>query len=558
MNERWWHNSVVYQIYPRSFKDSNADGIGDLRGIIEKLDYLKKLGIDVIWLSPVYESPMDDNGYDISDYYAIADVFGDMEDMDDLILQAKERGIRIVMDLVVNHTSDEHAWFIESKKSVDNSKRNWYIWKAPGPNGEAPNNWGSWFSRSAWTYDETTKAYYLHLFSPKQPDLNWENPDVRDAIFEMMTYWLEKGIGGFRMDVINLIGKPQDYPDGALTGIGVMGIDQFANHASAHTFLREMNRRVLSKYDLLTVGETPNVTPYEGKLYSHPDRHELGMVFQFEHMDVDRDDLFSPQKPLDLPKLKHIMKKWQEELHGQGWNSLYWSNHDQARTVSRFGNDTTPEYRILSAKMLATTLHFMEGTPYIYQGEEIGMTNRIEKSIDAYDDLFDHHRYDVLVNDRGLTDSDAMAIITPFSRDNARTPMQWDDSENAGFTTGKPWLSLNPNYLEINVDAALSDKNSIFYHYQKLIQLRKDSPYSDAIIYGRHEMILESDPVVFAYKRMTLNQTLLVVSNFSDQDVERALDETAIQVVISNYEDTSLNLVRLTLRPYESAVFEIV
>ncbi len=555
MNRKWWHNAVVYQIYPRSFNDSNGDGIGDIPGIIEKLDYIAGLGVNVIWLSPIYKSPMDDNGYDISDYMDIAPEFGTMADVEDLIEKAADRGIKIVMDLVVNHTSDEHPWFIESKSSKDNPKRDWYIWKDPKPDGSVPNNWGSHFTRSAWEFDEKTGQYYLHLYSKKQPDLNWANPEVRKAVFDMMHFWLKKGIGGFRMDVINMIGKSSDYPDGALLDEGVAGFDQWANNSLTHQYLREMNAEVLSKYDILTVGETPYVTPFEGRLYSHPGRHELGMIFQFEHMGVDKENELGIRKPIDLAELKRIMGRWQDGLNGRGWNSNYWSNHDQPRAVSRFGDDGA--FREESAKMLGTTLHMMFGTPYIYQGEELGLTNTYYETIDDYNDLFDHYKYDLMTTDFGISNEKAMATIRYFSRDNARVPMRWSSEENGGFTTGTPWLKINPNYKEINAEKELANKDSVFYHYRKLVALRRDSEYSDVIAYGRHALVLPDDKAVYAYTRMLDGKELLVVSNFTGEEQKRSLEGKAVKVVLSNYDDSSTMLQDLTLRPYESVVYEI-
>ena len=465
MERQWWHSSVVYQIYPRSFNDSNGDGIGDINGIREKLDYLKELGIDVIWLSPVYKSPNDDNGYDISDYCDIMDEFGTMEDMDNLLKEANEKGIKILMDLVVNHTSDEHKWFIEAKKSKDNEYRDYYIWRDP-VNDKEPNDLGSTFSGSAWQYDEESGQYYLHLFSKKQPDLNWENENVRKEVYDMMNFWIDKGIGGFRMDVIDLIGK---VPDDMITG----------NGPKLHEYLQEMNKAALEGNDLLTVGETWGATPEVAKLYSNPERKELSMVFQFEHIGLDQiegKDKWDV-KPLDLLELKRVLSKWQTELEGEGWNSLFWNNHDLPRIVSRWGNDK--EYRVESAKMLATILHGMEGTPYIYQGEEIGMTNIRLENIDEYNDIETLNMYKDRIS-KGYSHEEIMNSIYIKGRDNARTPMQWDDSENAGFTTGKPWLAVNKNYKEINVKKALEDKNSIFYHYKKLIEIRKNN---DTIIY---------------------------------------------------------------------------
>ena len=460
MERQWWHSSVVYQIYPRSFKDSNGDGIGDINGIREKLDYLKELGIDVIWLSPVYKSPNDDNGYDISDYYDIMDEFGTMEDMDNLLKEANERGIKILMDLVVNHTSDEHKWFIEAKKSKDNEYRDYYIWR-DSVDGNEPNDLGSTFSGSAWQYDETTGQYYLHLFSKKQPDLNWENGKVRNEVYKMMNFWVDKGIGGFRMDVIDLIGK---VPDEMITG----------NGPKLHEYLQEMNKAALEGNDLLTVGETWGATPDVAKLYSNPERKELSMVFQFEHIGLDQIEGKEKWdvKSLELLDLKKVLSKWQTELEGQGWNSLFWNNHDLPRIVSRWGNDK--EYRIESAKMLATLLHGMKGTPYIYQGEELGMTNVRFDDINDYNDIESLNMYKDRLS-KGYSHNEIMESIYAKGRDNARTPMQWDDSENAGFTTGTPWLAVNKNYDKINAKQCLQDENSIFNHYKKLIDIRKNT-----------------------------------------------------------------------------------
>ena len=444
MERQWWHSSVVYQIYPRSFNDSNGDGIGDINGIREKLDYLKELGIDVIWLSPVYKSPNDDNGYDISDYCDIMDEFGTMEDMDNLLKEANERGIKILMDLVVNHTSDEHKWFIEAKKSKDNEYRDYYIWRDP-VDGHEPNDLGSTFSGSAWQYDETTGQYYLHLFSKKQPDLNWENENVRSEVYKMMNFWVDKGIGGFRMDVIDLIGK---VPDEMITG----------NGPKLHEYLQEMNKAALEGNDLLTVGETWGATPEVAKLYSNPERKELSMVFQFEHIGLDQIEGKEKWdlKELELLDLKKVLSKWQTELEGQGWNSLFWNNHDLPRIVSRWGNDK--EYRVLSAKMFATLLHGMKGTPYIYQGEELGMTNVKFEDINEYNDIESLNMYKDRLS-KGYTHDEIMESIYAKGRDNARTPMQWDSTENAGFTTGTPWIAVNKNYNEINAKQCLQDEN---------------------------------------------------------------------------------------------------
>ena len=539
MERQWWHSSVVYQIYPRSFKDSNGDGIGDINGIREKLDYLKELGIDVIWLSPVYKSPNDDNGYDISDYYDIMGEFGTMEDMDNLLKEANERGIKILMDLVVNHTSDEHKWFIEAKKSKDNEYRDYYIWRDP-VEGHEPNELGSCFSGSAWQYDETTGQYYLHLFSKKQPDLNWENEKVRNEVYKMMNFWVDKGIGGFRMDVIDLIGK---VPDEMITG----------NGPKLHEYLQEMNKAALEGKDLLTVGETWGATPDVAKLYSNPGRKELSMVFQFEHIGLDQIEGKEKWdvKSLELLDLKKVLSKWQTELEGQGWNSLFWNNHDLPRIVSRWGNDK--EYRIESAKMLATLLHGMKGTPYIYQGEELGMTNVRFDDINEYNDIESLNMYKDRIS-KGYTHEEIMESIYAKGRDNARTPMQWDDSENAGFTTGTPWLAVNKNYDKINAKQCLQDENSIFNHYKKLIDIRKNN---DTIIYGDYKLLCEDDENIFAYVRELNGDKILVVCDFYDKDVEFKFDGdfNYSKVLLSNYNDSSKMIEKLKLRPYEAVMY---
>ncbi|MZK52888.1 glycoside hydrolase family 13 protein [Clostridium beijerinckii] len=545
MDKKWWKESVVYQVYPRSFNDSNGDGIGDLRGIIEKLDYLKELGIDVIWLSPVYKSPNDDNGYDISDYEDIMDEFGTMEDMDDLIKEGNKRGIKILMDLVVNHTSDEHKWFIEAKKSKDNPYRDYYIWRDP-VNGEEPNDLRSTFSGSAWQYDETTGQYYLHLFSKKQPDLNWENEEVRNRIYKMMNFWIDKGIGGFRMDVIELIGK---IPDKKVTH----------NGPKLHEYIREMNKKTFGGKDLLTVGETWGCTTEIAKKYSNPDDSELSMIFQFEHILLDQQpgkekwDL----KPLELLDLKKALSRWQVELEGTGWNSLFWNNHDVPRIVSRWGNDK--EYRVESAKMLATLLHGMKGTPYIYQGEELGMTNVRFESLEDYKDIETLNMY----NERkkqGYAHENIMLSIYTKGRDNARTPMQWDDSQNAGFTSGQPWLKVNPNYKEINAESQLKDENSIFNYYKKLIKIRKSNP---VVVYGKYELMLEENKEIFAYTRTLENEMLLVICNFTGNEtefvLERKFEFKSKELLISNYnvnEDDWIDSIEL--KPYESRIYKFV
>ena len=531
MKKAWWKEAVVYQIYPRSFCDSNGDGIGDLNGITSKLDYLKELGIDVIWLSPVYKSPNDDNGYDISDYEDIMTEFGTMEDFDKMLDAAHDRGIKIVMDLVVNHTSDEHPWFVESRSSKDNEKRDYYIWME-GKDGKEPTNWGSAFSGPAWKYDEHTDMYYLHLFSVKQPDLNWENPKVRNEVYDMMTRWCEKGIDGFRMDVISLISKPVGYPDAKVVGLyGDMGI--CANGPKVHDYLKEMNERVLSKFDIMTVGETAGVTLEEAKKYANTDGSELNMVFQFEHTDLDGGERFKwDTKPMPLVPLKENLSKWQKGLEDVAWNSLYFCNHDQPRIVSRLG-DESDAYRELSAKCIATCLHMMQGTPYIYQGEELGMTNTVFNSVDDFRDLESINAYRELIESGLFTKDDMFPKIAHKSRDNARTPMPWDDSENAGFTTGTPWLALNPNYKKINVADQLRREDSVFHYYQKLIRLRKEN---EIIVYGKYELLLPEDENIFAYTRTLGDKKLITVCNFSKS--EQKFDFTDYEnarVLISNY-----------------------
>ncbi|PRD07450.1 glucohydrolase [Bacillus sp. MYb56] len=557
MGKQWWKESVVYQIYPRSFMDSNGDGIGDLRGILAKLDYLKELGIDVIWLSPVYESPNDDNGYDISDYCKIMNEFGTMEDWDELLHEMHKRNMKLMMDLVVNHTSDEHNWFIESCKSKDNKYRDYYIWR-PGKEGKEPNNWGAAFSGSAWQYDEMTDEYYLHLFSKKQPDLNWDNEKVRQDVYDMMKFWLEKGIDGFRMDVINFISKEDGLPAVETDEEGyVSGHKHFMNGPNIHKYLHEMNEDVLSQYDIMTVGEMPGVTTEEAKLYTGEARKELQMVFQFEHMDLDSGEGGKwDVKPCSLLTLKQNLTKWQKALEQTGWNSLYWNNHDQPRVVSRFGNDGA--YHTESAKMLATVLHMMKGTPYIYQGEEIGMTNVRFESIDEYRDIETLNMYKEKVIERGEDIDKVMQSIYIKGRDNARTPMQWDDREHAGFTTGEPWIAVNPNYKEINVKQAIQDEESIFYYYKKLIELRKNN---EIVVYGTYDLILENHPSIFAYVRTYGEEKLLVIANFTADECVFELPEDIIyseaELLIHNYDVENVLIENITLRPYEAMVFKL-
>lgn len=555
MEKRWWKESVVYQIYPRSFCDSNGDGIGDLNGITGKLDYLKELGIDVIWLSPVYKSPNDDNGYDISDYQAIMDEFGTMEDFDRMLATAHEKGIKIMMDLVVNHTSDEHKWFIESRKSTDNPYRDYYIWRPAKEDGSLPNNWGSCFSGPAWEYDKTTDMYFLHLFSKKQPDLNWDNPAVRQDVFDMMNWWLKKGVDGFRMDVISLISKEPGLPDKEPGINGYATFNVSANGPHVHEYLQEMRQKALNNADTITVGECSGVTLEEAKKYARSDEKELNMVFQFEHMDVDSDEKAGKwtTRKMDLRDLKKILTRWQKGLQDIAWNSLYWENHDQPRSVSRFGNDSD-EYREISAKMLATCIHMMQGTPYVYQGEELGMTNCPFNTLDNFRDLESINAFHELTEQGKMTEEDMMAAIGYKGRDNARTPMQWDDSAYAGFSTANPWIMVNPNYTKINAKDQINREDSVFKYYQKLIKLRHES---ELIVYGTYDLILDDDKDIYAYIRTLGDEKLIVYCNFSENTREVELPEefTNGKVLISNYSDAKVNH-KITLRPYEAIVIQ--
>lgn len=555
MEKRWWKESVVYQIYPRSFCDSNGDGIGDLNGITGKLDYLKELGIDVIWLSPVYKSPNDDNGYDISDYQAIMDEFGTMEDFDRMLATAHEKGIKIMMDLVVNHTSDEHKWFIESRKSTDNPYRDYYIWRPAKEDGSLPNNWGSCFSGPAWEYDKTTDMYFLHLFSKKQPDLNWDNPAVRQDVFDMMNWWLKKGVDGFRMDVISLISKEPGLPDKEPGINGYATFNVSANGPHVHEYLQEMRQKALNNADTITVGECSGVTLEEAKKYARSDEKELNMVFQFEHMDVDSDEKAGKwtTRKMDLRNLKKILTRWQKGLQDIAWNSLYWENHDQPRSVSRFGNDSD-EYREISAKMLATCIHMMQGTPYVYQGEELGMTNCPFNTLDNFRDLESINAFHELTEQGKMTEEDMMAAIGYKGRDNARTPMQWDDSAYAGFSTATPWIMVNPNYTKINAKDQVNREDSVFKYYQKLIKLRHES---ELIVYGTYDLILDDDKDIYAYIRTLGDEKLIVYCNFSENTREVELPEefTNGKVLISNYSDAKVNH-KITLRPYEAIVIQ--
>lgn len=555
MEKAWWKEAVVYQIYPRSFMDANGDGIGDLNGITQKLDYLQELGIDVIWLSPVYQSPNDDNGYDISDYQAIMTEFGTMEDFDRMLNRAHELGIKIMMDLVVNHTSDEHAWFVESRKSVDNPYRDFYIWRKGKEDGKEPNNWGSCFSGSAWKYDEQTDMYFLHLFSKKQPDLNWDNPIVRDHVFDMMNWWCKKGIDGFRMDVISLISKPEGLPDGVPgeTGYADSGC---ANGPHVHEYLQEMNKKVLSNYDLITVGEASGVTLEEAKKYANADNTELNMVFQFEHIGSGPDATNRygkwDSKKMPLPVWKAILSKWQTGLEGKAWNSLFLSNHDQPRSVSWFGNDSA-QYREISAKMLGTCLHMMQGTPYVYQGEELGMCNAYFEDLSDYRDIESFNAYKELTETCGVSHEEMMGYLKRIGRDNARTPMQWDDSANAGFTTGTPWIKVNSNYKTVNAKQQVGNPDSVFSYYKELIRLRHEN---EIIVYGVYELLEPQNEELFVYTRTLGEEQLLVLCNFTDQDVVIPASVTGripaeAKILISNY----VGNMDALLRPYEARVY---
>ena len=537
----WWKKAVVYQVYPKSFNDTTGSGVGDLAGVTEKLDYLKELGITVIWLSPVYESPGDDNGYDISNYEQIDPAFGTMEDMEQLIAEAKKRGIYIVMDLVVNHTSDEHEWFEEAKSSRDNPYRDYYIWRDP-VDGGVPNDLQSTFGGSAWEYSEETGQYYLHLFSKKQPDLNWENPAMRQDVYQMMNFWLDKGIGGFRLDVIDLIGKQ---PDQLVTADG----------PKLHEYLQEMNEATFGHQDVLTVGETWSATVQNAKQYSNPDGSELSMVFQFEHILLDQQDDGEKWdlKPLNLVDLKRTLAKWQTELGDEGWNSLFWNNHDTPRIVSRWGNDE--EYRQESAKLFAILLHLMKGTPYIYQGEEIGMTNYEMASLDDIYDIESINMYHERLA-AGYSETDILASVNAKGRDHARTPMQWrGDQAHAGFTAGQPWIPVNDNFTEINVAQNLSEKDSVFATYQQLIQYRKDH---DIVVKGDFQLLYPDHPAVFAYKRQWQDDAFVVFANVSEEEQTVDVAELSLNdVIINNYDEVTVRDGQLTLEPYQAIAITI-
>ena len=549
----WWKEAVVYQIYPRSFKDSNGDGIGDLKGIISKLDYLKELGITCVWLSPVYKTPNDDGGYDISDYEDICEDFGTMDDWKVMIEEMHKRGIKLVMDLVANHTSDEHPWFVESRQSKDSPKRDWYWWRPPKADGSLPNNWTACFGGPAWEYDEKTGEYFLHLFSKRQPDVNWENPKVRKAIYDMMDGWFKRGIDGFRMDVISQISKNPALPDGKVTPGGTGG-EHYNHGPRQHEFLQEMNREVLSKYDCMTVGECHGVTPDMALQYVGSDRHELSMVFQFELNNIDADGDKWHKKDYTLQQYKAIQTRWQKSMYQKGWNSLFMMNHDEPRVVSRWGNDS-PEFRVVSAKMLATMNHTLQGTPYVYQGEEIGMTNIHWDKIEDYRDIetLNYWKDNALTGLR--TKEETMAAIQYIGRDNSRTPMQWDDSEYAGFSTHEPWIMLNENYKEINAKKDMANPNSIFNYYKKLIQLRKENV--DVFVYARYEVYYEDSNELYVYTRSSDNKLMLVALNWTKDPqpfkVPEGVDIAGAKLLISNYENT--DAIPTTLRPYEAIVY---
>lgn len=547
MEQQWWKKSVVYQIYPKSFQDTTGNGVGDIQGIIKRLDYLKKLGVDVIWLTPIYASPQKDNGYDISDYYAIHHEYGTMEDFNQLLDEAHQRDIKIIMDIVVNHTSTEHKWFQESRKSKDNPYRDFYIWR------DKPNNWESKFGGSAWQYDEQTGQYYLHLFDVTQADLNWENEEVRRHVFEMMNFWFNKGVDGFRLDVINLISKNQEFPDDE-TGDGRK---YYTDGPRIHEYIHLMNKEVFSKQDALTVGEMSSTTIDNCVKYTNPERQELSMTFNFHHLKVDYPNGNKwTLADFDFLQLKEILSTWQVEMNkGGGWNALFWCNHDQPRVVSRFGDDG--KYRVESAKMLATSIHMLQGTPYIYQGEEIGMTNPHFERIEDYRDVESLNIYQLKLAE-GMSEQEILSILKRKSRDNSRTPVQWDQTANAGFTTGMPWIKIPENHQTINVEAVLNDQDSVFYHYQELIRLRKEL---DIMTQGDFRLLLKDDPQIFAYVRTMGDEHLLVINNFYAEETDftcpAELNGFTGSVIIANYKDSSCDFRKVHLRPYESVVYRL-
>ncbi|USD64671.1 alpha,alpha-phosphotrehalase [Vibrio sp. SCSIO 43136] len=543
----WWRTATIYQIYPKSFCDSGSRGTGDIQGIISKLDYLKNLGVDALWLTPVYQSPMIDNGYDISDYYAINPDFGSMEDFDELLAKAHQRGIRIIMDIVVNHTSTEHHWFQSALGDKNSPYRDYYIWKDP-IDGHEPNNWQSKFGGNAWALDEATGQYYLHLFAKEQADLNWENPKVRAEVKEVISFWAEKGVDGFRLDVINLISKQQDFPSDRQGD----GRRFYTDGPRVHEYLQEISDSVFQKYGSVTVGEMSSTTLEHCQQYSDVSGKELSMVFNFHHLKVDypNGDKWT-KAPFDFIQLKQIFNHWQTGLNGKGWGALFWCNHDQPRVVSRLGNDT--QYRVESAKMLAASVHMMQGTPYIYQGEEIGMTNPGYTTLEQYRDVESINMYQIMVKDLGISHQDMMDILQQKSRDNSRTPMQWDSSSHAGFTQGTPWLEVAANYPTINAKDAVADKNSVFYFYKELIKLRKAIP---VITSGDYTDLMPDHPSVFAYRRQSQSQILICLNNYYDQEVVVCVDEQVEsgRYLIGNYQDIEMQVVtrEQVLRPYET------
>ncbi len=553
----WWKKSVVYQVYPKSFQDSNGDGYGDLNGIRQRLPYLKELGIDVIWLNPIYASPQVDNGYDISDYKAIEPTLGTMEDFDALLAEAHEMGMKIILDLVVNHTSDQHKWFLEAKKSKDNPYHNYYIWK-----DEVPNNWGSSFGGSTWEYVPEVDQYYLHLFAKGQPDLNWDNPAMRQEVYDILRFWLDKGIDGFRMDVITLISKDPAYPDGPVIQNKAYG-SYYAGCATGphvHEYLQEMNREVLSKYDIMTVGEAPHTSADEAMDYTGADRGELNMVFHFDHMHLDYDENGKyARNRVKLTDLKQVFTEWDEKMNAcGGWNSLYWSNHDQARAVTRFG-DESPEYRVISAKMLGTALHMLQGTPYIYEGEEIGMTNAFFDKIEDYRDVEALDIFKDFTGRKGFSAKDTLELLRLKSRDNSRTPMQWNTEKNAGFTDGEPWIAVNDNYKTINAEAAVKDPESVFFYYKKLVQLRHEVP---VITDGVYKLLDADNEKVYTYLRKNEDEILLVICNFTKETIDYPVGDfveaTQGTLLISNYDDAPQQYAdAIELKPYGAYVYEI-
>ncbi len=546
----WYKEGIVYQIYPRSFKDSNGDGIGDIRGIIEKLDYIKELGVDIVWLSPIYKSPNDDNGYDISNYLDIMDEFGNLSDWKELLKGLHDRGIKLVMDLVVNHTSDEHPWFIESKKSKDNQYRDYYFYRQ-GKGKKAPNNWTSLFTGSAWEYDNTTDEYYLHLFSKKQPDLNWDNKKVRDEVKKVMKYWLDLGVDGFRCDVINMISKKEGLPNGKYR-LGLVGSEYYLNGPHVHEYLKELHDEVLSKYDCFTVGEAIFTSTKDALMYVDEKRSELNMIFHFDHMNVD--NIFKWLiRPFRLRKLKRVLTKWQNDINGKGWNSLYLENHDQPRIVSRWGDDK--KYRVESSKMLATMIYFQQGTPYIYQGQELGMTNAYFSELSQYKDVETQNIYRLGRKKFHLSHKRMMKKLMYMSRDNARTPMQWNKEKNAGFTSGEPWLEVNRNYLEINVENEMTNPNSTYHYFKKIIALRKQY---EIIIYGDYKEYDKLNKYLYIYERNLNHEKLLIITSFTDKSIKFTLPNTLqyqnATLLLSNYEVKD-DLKEFYTKPYEARVY---